>query len=201
MNLLPAGGHTDDSITAATSRSMPSRPAIRSRHFHLLTNEEDVWRLLGTSTLRWTLVRPARRVTSSSSVSVGWTTSSRTTTWFHRPSCSTSRRTASRDGGGEQVVQPESERRAQPRLTRSIRRRSDQGTQWTTSAGIQYEERQLNVTQVTGRTLLPGQESPQQTDQPDRVLAYRTRAGPGSLRPGRGVAVRPAPLADGRGPG
>ena len=40
---------------------------------------------------------------------------------------------------------------------------TDQGTQWTTSAGIQYEERRLYATQILGRTLLAGQESPQQT--------------------------------------
>jgi hypothetical protein len=40
---------------------------------------------------------------------------------------------------------------------------SDEGTQWTTSAGIQYEDRKLNSTQVTGRTLLSGQENVQQT--------------------------------------
>jgi hypothetical protein len=40
---------------------------------------------------------------------------------------------------------------------------SDEGAQWTTSAGIQYEDRKLNSTQVTGRTLLSGQENVQQT--------------------------------------
>jgi hypothetical protein len=36
------------------------------------------------------------------------------------------------------------------------------GTQFTTSAGIQYEERRLFATQVLGRNLLTGQQSPQQ---------------------------------------
>ena len=36
------------------------------------------------------------------------------------------------------------------------------GTQFTTSAGFQYEERRLFATQVLGRNLLAGQESPQQ---------------------------------------
>jgi hypothetical protein len=40
---------------------------------------------------------------------------------------------------------------------------SEQGTQWTTSAGVQYEDRKLNATQVTGRNLLAGQENVQQT--------------------------------------
>jgi hypothetical protein len=40
---------------------------------------------------------------------------------------------------------------------------SEEGTQWTTSAGIQYEDRKLNSTQITGRTLLSGQENVQQT--------------------------------------
>ena len=40
---------------------------------------------------------------------------------------------------------------------------SDEGTQFTTSGGIQYEERRLYATQILGRTLLPGQTSPQQT--------------------------------------
>ena len=39
----------------------------------------------------------------------------------------------------------------------------DHGSQWTTSAGIQFEERRLFATQILGRTLLTGQESPQQT--------------------------------------
>ena len=39
--------------------------------------------------------------------------------------------------------------------------RSD-GSQWTTSAGVQYEERRLFATQILGRTLLTGQTSPQQ---------------------------------------
>jgi hypothetical protein len=39
---------------------------------------------------------------------------------------------------------------------------SEQGNRFTTSAGIQYEERRLFATQVLGRNLLTGQESPQQ---------------------------------------
>ena len=40
---------------------------------------------------------------------------------------------------------------------------TDQGNQWTTSGGIQFEDRKLNATQVLGRTLLSGQENVQQT--------------------------------------
>jgi hypothetical protein len=40
---------------------------------------------------------------------------------------------------------------------------TEEGAQWTSSAGIQYEDRRLFATQILGRTLLAGQESPQQT--------------------------------------
>ena len=72
-------------------------------------------------------------------------------------------RWAAGNGGDQQVVQPEPERRAQRESHLQLRPASDEGTQCTTSGGIQYEDRRLYATQILARTLLPGQESPQQT--------------------------------------
>jgi TonB-dependent SusC/RagA subfamily outer membrane receptor len=59
QNLMPGGGITDD-VTAADFPVNAFAASNPLQTFSLLTNEEDVWRLFGTSTLRWTPFQSAR---------------------------------------------------------------------------------------------------------------------------------------------
>ena len=106
--------------------------------------------MLGTSTLRWSPMRSAKSTPAVHRHRRAWTTSSRTTTSCRRPSCSSSQC----DGQPGTVVPSKSSNRnlnaalnADPHLQPVG---SEEGTQFTTSAGIQYEERRLFATQVIG---------------------------------------------------
>ena len=161
FDLLPAGGIRDDLIpidfpTNVFERSNPLQT------FSFLKNEEDVWRLLGTTTLRWSALRSARTICSSSA-SAAWTISSRTTTWSRLPSCSSSPVMVCQ---ARWCLSKSSNRNLNAALNMVYRLNpsgTEGGAEWTTSAGVQFEERKPFVTQIVGRTLLPGQESPQQT--------------------------------------
>ncbi len=59
VDLLPSGGIRDD-LLAADFPTNPFGPSNPLQTFNFLKNEEDVWRILGTTTLRWSAVRSAR---------------------------------------------------------------------------------------------------------------------------------------------
>jgi TonB-linked SusC/RagA family outer membrane protein len=161
QNLLPAGG-LRDSLTAA---DFPTNPFVASnplQTFSLLKNEEDVWRILGTTTLRWSALRSAR--SNLQFIGVGGVD------YFQQDNNLVSPpelQFENADGQpGTVVVGKSSNRNLNAALNLSHTfnpSASDEGTQFTTSAGIQYEERRLYATQILARTLLAGQESPQQT--------------------------------------
>jgi TonB-linked SusC/RagA family outer membrane protein len=161
VDLLPAGGIQDGQIPAdfPTNAFGSSNPL---QTFNFLKNEEDVWRLLGTTTLRWSAVRSAR--SHLQFIGVGGVD------YFQQDNNLVSPpelQFEPADGQPGTVVVSKSSNRnlnAALNLTHTFNpSATDQGTQWTTSAGIQYEERRLYATQILGRTLLAGQESPQQT--------------------------------------
>jgi TonB-linked SusC/RagA family outer membrane protein len=161
IDLLPAGGIQDGQIPAdfPTNAFGSSNPL---QTFNFLKNEEDVWRLLGTTTLRWSAVRSAR--SHLQFIGVGGVD------YFQQDNNLVSPpelQFEPADGQPGTVVVSKSSNRnlnAALNLTHTFNpSATDQGTQWTTSAGIQYEERRLYATQILGRTLLAGQESPQQT--------------------------------------
>jgi TonB-dependent starch-binding outer membrane protein SusC len=161
INLLPAGGIRDGLIAAdfPTNTFGPSNPL---QTFDFLKNEEDVWRVLGTTTLRWSALRSAR--SNLQFIGVGGVD------YFQQDNNLVSPpelQFEPADGQPGTVVVSKSSNRnlnAALNLTHTFNpSASDEGTQFTTSAGIQYEERRLYATQILGRTLLAGQESPQQT--------------------------------------
>ncbi len=161
QNLLPAGG-IHDSVTAAEFPVNPFGSSNPMQTFTLLTNQEDVWRLFGTSTLRWTPLRSAKSTLQF--IGIGGVD------YFQQDNDLVSPpelQFENADGQPGTVVTSRSSNRnlnAALNLTHTYNpSATDEGTQFTTSAGIQYEDRKLNGTQVTGRTLLSGQENAQQT--------------------------------------
>ncbi|HEU5303949.1 MAG TPA: SusC/RagA family TonB-linked outer membrane protein [Gemmatimonadales bacterium] len=161
INLLPAGG-IRDGLTAADFPVNTFGLSNPLQTFNFLKNEEDVWRFLGTTTLRWSALRSAR--SHLQLIGVGGVD------YFQQDNNLVSPpelQFENADGQpGTVVVSKSSNRNLNAALNLSHTfnpSASDEGTQWTTSAGIQYEERRLYATQVLGRTLLGGQESPQQT--------------------------------------
>jgi TonB-linked SusC/RagA family outer membrane protein len=161
LDLLPAGGIREGLIAAdfPTNTFGPSNPL---QTFNFLKNEEDVWRVLGTTTLRWSALRSAR--SNLQFIGIGGVD------YFQQDNNLVSPpelQFENADGlPGTVVVSKSSNRNLNAGLNLSHRfnpSASDEGTQFTTSAGIQYEERRLYATQILARTLLAGQESPQQT--------------------------------------
>ena len=161
INLLPQGGLRDDLLPT----DFPRNPFERSnpiQTFEFLKNEEDVWRLLGTTTLRWSALTSAR--SNLQFIGIGGVDYFEQDNSFVSPP---ELQFEPNDGQPGTVVLSKSSNRnlnlalnSTYTFTPSEREGS---TQWTTSAGVQYEERRLFATQILGRTLLTGQESPQQT--------------------------------------
>ena len=161
VDLLPSGGIRDD----LTAIDFPANPFERSnplQTFTFLKNEEDVWRLLGTTTLRWSLLRSAR--SNLQLIGVGGVD------YFQQDNNLVSPpelQFENNDGQpGTVVLSKSSNRNLNAALNMTYRVNSsgnESGAEWTTSAGVQFEERRPFVTQILARTLLPGQESPQQT--------------------------------------
>ncbi|MFL5459868.1 MAG: SusC/RagA family TonB-linked outer membrane protein [Gemmatimonadales bacterium] len=161
QNLMPGGGINDD-LTAADFPVNAFAASNPLQTFSLLTNEEDVWRLFGTSTLRWTPFQSARSTLQF--IGIGGVD------YFQQDNDLVSPpelQYENADGQpGTVVTSRSSNRNLNAALNMSHTYNSsgsEDGTQFTTSAGVQFEDRKLNVTQVTGRTLLAGQENVQQT--------------------------------------
>jgi TonB-linked SusC/RagA family outer membrane protein len=157
VDLLPVS--TGDSLQPS---DFPRNPFERSnplQTFQFLQNDEDVWRLLGTTTLRWSAFQSARQ--NLQFIGVGGVDYFQQDNNFVSPP---ELQFEPNDGQpGTVVLSKSSNRNLNLALnaTHSFSP-SEEGTQFTTSAGIQYEERRLFATQVLGRNLLTGQQSPQQ---------------------------------------
>jgi TonB-linked SusC/RagA family outer membrane protein len=156
---LTASAANQDSLLPG---DFPRNPFERSnplQTFQFLLNDEDVWRLMGTSTLRWSVLQSARH--SLQFIGVGGVDYFQQDNNFVSPP---ELQFEPNDGQPGTVVLSKSSNR---NLNLSLNgthtfTSGDQGTQFTTSAGFQYEERRLFATQVLGRNLLTGQTSPQQ---------------------------------------
>ncbi len=161
VDLLPAGGIRDD----LTAIDFPTNPFERSnplQTFNFLKNEEDVWRFLGTTTLRWSALRSAR--SNLQFIGIGGVDYFQQDNDFVSPP--ELQYENSDNLPGTVVLSKSSNRNLNAALNMTYRLNpsgTEGGAEWTTSAGIQFEERRPFVTQIIGRTLLPGQESPQQT--------------------------------------
>ena len=161
QQLLPGSGIHED-ITAADFPVNAFGASNPLQTFSLLTNDEDVWRILGTSTLRWTPFQSARSTLQFTGIG-GVDYFQQDNDLISPPEL----QFENADGQpGTVVTSRSSNRNLNAALNMSHvfnSSGSEEGTQWTTSAGIQYEDRKLNATQITGRTLLSGQENVQQT--------------------------------------
>jgi TonB-dependent starch-binding outer membrane protein SusC len=142
----------------------PANPFARSnplQTFAFLTNDEDVWRLLGTSTLKWSAFRSAKQ--NLQLIATGGVDYFQQDNNFVSPP---ELQFEPSDGlPGTVVLSKSSNRNLNMTLNAThtfVPGDPERGTQWTTSAGAQYEERRLFATQILGRTLLTGQTSPQQ---------------------------------------
>jgi TonB-dependent starch-binding outer membrane protein SusC len=158
-DLLPTA--TGDSLLPS---DFPTNPFERSnplQTFQFLKNDEDVWRLLGTTTLRWSAIHSAR--SNLQLLGTGGVDYFQQDNDFVSPP---ELQFEPNDGQPGTVVLSKSSNRNLNLALNAIHTflpgDAEQGTQWTTSAGIQFEERRLFATQILGRTLLTGQTSPQQ---------------------------------------
>jgi TonB-linked SusC/RagA family outer membrane protein len=150
-----------DSLVAS---DFPQNPFERSnplQTYQFLTNDEDVWRLLGTSSLRWSAFHSAK--SSLQFIGVGGVDYFQQDNNFVSPP---ELEFEPNDGQpGTVVLSKSSNRNVNLALNANhtyLPGDPEHGAQWTTSAGIQFEERRLFATQILGRTLLAGQTSPQQ---------------------------------------
>jgi TonB-dependent starch-binding outer membrane protein SusC len=158
VDLLPTTG--SDSLPS----DFPSNPFERSnplQTYQFLTNDEDVWRLLGTSTLRWSAIRSAKSTLQF--IGIGGVDYFQQDNNFVSPP---ELQFEPNDGQpGTVVLSKSSNRNLNLALNAThtlLPGDPEHGSQWTTSAGVQFEERRLFATQILGRTLLTGQTSPQQ---------------------------------------
>jgi TonB dependent receptor-like, beta-barrel len=159
VDLLPT------STGASLSPSdFPTNPFERSnpiQTFQFLKNDEDVWRILGTTSLRWSALRTAK--SNLQFIGVGGVDYFQQDNNFVSPP---ELQFEPNDGQpGTVVLSKSSNRNLNLALnaTHTYTPSENEGSsQWTTSAGIAFEERRLFATQIIGRTLLTGQQSPQQ---------------------------------------
>jgi TonB-linked SusC/RagA family outer membrane protein len=161
VDLQPTAAKPTDSLIPV---DFPVNPFERSnplQTFQFLKNDEDVWRLLGTSTLRWSPLRSARSTLQF--IGIGGVD------YFQQDNNLVSPpelQFEPNDGQpGTVVLSKSSNRNLNLALNAThtfVPGDPEHGAQWTTSAGIQFEERRLFATQIIGRTLLTGQQSVQQ---------------------------------------
>jgi len=159
VNLLPSTA--SDSLIPS---DFPRNPFERSnplQTFQFLKNDEDVWRMIGTSTLKWSAVHTQKH--SLQFIGIGGVDYFQQDNNFVSPP---ELQFEPNDGQpGTVVLSKSSNRNLSLALNANhtyLPGSQEHGSQWTTSAGVQYEERRLFATQIIGRTLLTGQESPQQ---------------------------------------
>jgi TonB-linked SusC/RagA family outer membrane protein len=140
----------------AANDVFPVNPFERSnplQTFALLQNDEDVWRVLGTVTARWSVLRSERSNLQLITIGGGDFFNQRNN--FVSPP---ELQYEPNDGQPGTVVLTKAQNRnlnLALNATHTYTPRSD-SWQATTSAGVQYEDRELNATQILGRTLLAG---------------------------------------------
>jgi TonB-dependent starch-binding outer membrane protein SusC len=144
MNLQPVNG------------VFPVNPFERSnplQTFALLQNNEDVWRILGTATARWSVLRSARSNLQLVTIA-GVDFFNQRNNFVSPPEL----QYEPNDGQPGTVVLTKAQNRNLNLAVNATHTYTPGSESWqaTTSAGIQYEDRELNSTQILGRTLLAG---------------------------------------------
>ena len=151
VNLQPTGSSVTDYPDNPFERSNP----LQTEQF--LKNNEDVWRFLGTSSLRYSLLSSARQ--SLSLVATGGVDYFQQENIFYSPP---ELEFEPNDGQPGTIVLGKAANtnlNLGATLTHTFSPSSG-GFTATTSAGLQYQSRNLNFTSLLARTLLPGQENP-----------------------------------------
>ena len=144
MNLQPTNG------------VYPVNPFERSnplQTFDLLQNDEDVWRVLGTVTAKWGVIRSAR--SNLQIITIGGVDFFNQRNNFVSPPAL---QYEPNDGQPGTVVLTKAQNRNLNFAVNATHTFTPVSDNWqaTTSAGVQYEDRELNSTQLLGRTLLAG---------------------------------------------
>ena len=131
---------------------MPSNPLATLAQ---MENDEDVWRILSSGQVDWNLFDGERSESDAAWDWPAWTISSRRTGCsFRRSSSSRTTTVFARDVPAEQQRQPQRET-----LNASAVHTYDMsgGTTFTTSAGVQYETTDLDISRIESRGLTAGQ--------------------------------------------
>jgi TonB-linked SusC/RagA family outer membrane protein len=161
VDLQPTVTATGDSLVATDFPRNPFSTSNPLQTFQFLKNDEDVWRIIGTSSLRWAPIKSAK--SSLQFIGTGGVDYFQQDNNFVSPP---ELQFEPNDGQpGTVVLSKSSNRNLNLGLNAThtyLPGDPEHGTQWTTSAGLQFEERRLFATQILGRVLLPGQTSPQQ---------------------------------------
>jgi TonB-dependent starch-binding outer membrane protein SusC len=150
-----------------TNGVFPENPFERSnplQTFALLKNDEDVWRVLGTMTTRFSLLANARQ-SLNLQVTGGADYFSQRNDFLAPPELEFE----PSDGRPGTVVLTKSDNlnlNLAGNLVHSFTPQSGR-FQATTSVGVQYDNRELNITSILGRTLLTGQTSVDQAASQD----------------------------------
>lgn len=149
----------------------PNNPFERSnplQTFSLLKNNEDVWRVLGTVTSRISLVEGARHALNV--IAIGGVDYFNQRNDFLSPP---ELQFEPNDGQPGTVILGKSSNLNTNLAVNATHRYTPDSKSWeaTTSAGIQYNNRDLNSTSIIGRSLLTGQSSPQQATSRDLTQA------------------------------
>jgi TonB-linked SusC/RagA family outer membrane protein len=145
----------------AVGDSFPLNPFERSnplQTFALLRNDEDVWRALGTLTLRWLAASSERH--NLQFITIGGADYFNQQNDFVSPP---ELEFEPNDGQpGTVVLGKSSNLNLNLAVNGNYTYSPSSRTQATTSLGVQYEDRDLNATRILGRTLLTGQANPDQ---------------------------------------
>jgi hypothetical protein len=139
-----------------TNGVFPANPFERSnplQTFSLLQNDEDVWRILGTVTARWSVLQSAH--SNLQLIGIGGADYFDQRNNFVSPP---ELQYEPNDGQPGTVVLTKAQNRNLNLSVNATHTLTPGSESWqaTTSAGVQYEDRELNSTQILGRTLLAG---------------------------------------------
>jgi TonB-dependent receptor-like protein len=139
-----------------TNGIFPTNPFERSnplQTFALLQNDEDVWRILGTVTAKWSVLRSEH--SNLQLIGIGGADFFNQHNDFVSPP---ELQYEPNDGQPGTVVLTKAQNRNLNLAVNATHTYAPGSASWqaTTSAGVQYEDRELNSTQILGRTLLAG---------------------------------------------
>jgi TonB-linked SusC/RagA family outer membrane protein len=159
VDLNADGSISDDDLTAADFPLNPFGNSNPLQTFQFLKNEEDTWRAIGTVTARATLVSKPRHTWQL--ISTGGAD------YFEQDNDLVSPPDLEYEPNDGQPGTVVLSKASNINLSLAVNSNytyapESESFQSTFSAGVQYEDRTLDATRILARTLLPGQENPDQ---------------------------------------